>query len=102
MESKTMLFAFVCKDKPGHLNVRMDTRPAHVEHLNKLNAEGTLKMAGPFLDADGKPNGSLVIVNADTIEAAKAIADSDPYAKAGLFESVEVKPFNWVFNNPEA
>ncbi|MEZ2223013.1 YciI-like protein [Rhizobium sp. RCC_161_2] len=97
-----MLFAFVCKDKPGHLNVRMDTRPAHVEHLNKLNAEGTLKMAGPFLDADGKPNGSLVIVNADTIEAAKAIADSDPYTKAGLFESVEVKPFNWVFNNPEA
>ena len=97
-----MLFAFVCKDKPGHLNVRMDTRPAHVEHLNKLNAEGTLKMAGPFLDADGKPNGSLVIVNADTIEAAQAIADSDPYAKAGLFESVEVKPFNWVFNNPEA
>ncbi|ACM28077.1 YciI-like protein [Agrobacterium sp. SHOUNA12C] len=97
-----MLFAFVCKDKPGHLNVRMDTRPAHVEHLNKLNAEGTLKIAGPFLDADGKPNGSLVIVNADTIEAAKAIADSDPYAKAGLFESVEVKPFNWVFNNPEA
>jgi uncharacterized protein YciI len=97
-----MLFAFVCKDKPGHLNVRMDTRPAHVEHLNKLNAEGTLKMAGPFLDAEGKPNGSLVIVSAETIEAAKAIADSDPYTKAGLFESVEVKPFNWVFNNPEA
>ena len=97
-----MLFAFVCKDKPGHLNVRMDTRPVHVEHLNRLNAEGTLKMAGPFLDAEGKPNGSLVIVSAETIEAAKAIADSDPYTKAGLFESVEVKPFNWVFNNPEA
>lgn len=97
-----MLFAFVCKDKPGHLNVRIETRPAHVEYLNKLNAEGTLKMAGPFLDADGKANGSLVIVSAETIEAAKAIADADPYAKAGLFESVEVKPFNWVFNNPEA
>lgn len=97
-----MLFAFVCKDKPGHLNVRMEARPAHVEHLNKLNAEGTLKMAGPFLDADGKPNGSLVVVSAETIEAAKAIADADPYTKAGLFESVEIKPFNWVFNNPEA
>ncbi|MDK4739726.1 YciI-like protein [Rhizobium sp. CB3171] len=97
-----MLFAFVCKDKPGHLNVRMDTRPAHLEHLNKLNAEGTLKMAGPFLDAEGKPNGSLVVVSAETIEAAKAIADADPYTKAGLFESVEIKPFNWVFNNPEA
>ena len=75
---------------------------SHLEHLNRLNAEGTLKMAGPFLDAEGKPNGSLVIVSAETIEAAKAIADSDPYTKAGLFESVEVKPFNWVFNNPEA
>ncbi|MBB3385866.1 MULTISPECIES: YciI-like protein [unclassified Rhizobium] len=97
-----MLFAFVCKDKPGHLNVRMETRPAHLEHLNKLNAEGTLKMAGPFLDADGKPNGSLVVVKAENAEAAKAIADADPYTKAGLFESVEIKPFNWVFNNPEA
>jgi uncharacterized protein YciI len=97
-----MLFAFVCKDKPGHLNVRMETRPEHVAHLTKLNAEGTLKMAGPFLDADGKPCGSLVIVNAESIDVAKALADSDPYAKAGLFESVEVKAFNWVFNNPEA
>lgn len=97
-----MLFAFVCTDKPDHLHVRMETRPVHIEHLNKLNAEGTLKMAGPFLDADGKPCGSLVVVSADTIEAARAIADADPYAKAGLFQSVEVKPFNWVFNNPEA
>ncbi len=97
-----MLFAFVCKDKPGYLNVRMETRPAHVEHLNKLNAEGTLKMAGPFLDSEGKPNGSLVIVDAESVEAAVAIADADPYTKAGLFESVEIKPFNWVFNNPEA
>ncbi|KAA1179384.1 YciI family protein [Rhizobium tropici] len=97
-----MLFAFVCKDKPGHLNVRMETRPAHLEHLNKLNVEGTLKMAGPFMDAEGKPNGSLVVVDAENIEVAKTIADADPYTKAGLFESVEIKPFNWVFNNPEA
>lgn len=96
-----MLFAFLCTDKPGHLNVRMDTRPVHIEFLNKLNTEGTLKMAGPFLDAEGKPCGSLVVVKAESIEAARAIADADPYAKAGLFEKVEVKPFNWVFNSPE-
>ena len=35
-------------------------------------------------------------------EAAKALAAQDPYAKAGLFETVEIKPYNWVFNNPEA
>jgi uncharacterized protein YciI len=97
-----MLFAFVYKDKPGHLNVRMEARPAHLEHLTKLNEQGTLKMAGPFLDGDGKSCGTLVIVSAETIDLAKALADSDPYVKAGLFESVEVQAFNWTFNNPEA
>ncbi|MDV4181421.1 YciI-like protein [Rhizobium brockwellii] len=97
-----MLFALLCKDKPGHLNVRMDTRPTHIEHLNKLNAEGTLKIAGPFLDDEGKPCGSLIIVEAESKEAARALADADPYAKAGLFESVDVKAYNWVFNKPEA
>lgn len=96
------LFAFLCTDKPGHLQVRMDTRPAHVEHLNALNEKGILKMAGPFLDGEGKPNGSLVIVETDTIEEARALADADPYTKAGLFQSVEVKAYNWVFNKPGA
>lgn len=95
-----MLFAFLCTDKSGHLQVRIDTRPAHVEHLNKLNAEGTLKFAGPFLDDDGKPNGSLVVVEAADIAAARTIAEADPYYLAGLFEKVDVKPWNWVFNNP--
>ena len=96
------IFAFVCADKPDHLHVRMETRPAHLDHLNALNDKGILKMAGPFLDGEGKPNGSLVIVETDTIEEARALAEADPYAKAGLFASVEVKPFNWVFNKPGA
>ncbi len=97
-----MLFAFLCTDKPGHLPVRMETRPAHVEWLNGLNAAGTLKMAGPFLDPEGKPCGSLVVIKAESQAEAEALAAADPYAKAGLFEKVEIKPFNWVFNNPEA
>ena len=97
-----MHFAFVCQDKPGALQVRLDTRPEHVAYLNTLNVEGTLAFAGPFLGDDGKPTGSLVVVKAETIEAAREIAANDPYAKAGLFASVEVKAWNWVFNNPEA
>ena len=95
-----MLFAFMCKDKPGHLQVRMDTRPDHVAYLDDLNAKGALKFAGPFLGEDGKPIGSLVVIEAADAAAARAIADADPYAKAGLFQSVEVLPWNWVFNNP--
>lgn len=97
-----MLFALICKDKPGHLQVRLDTRPEHVAFLNELNAKGTLKFAGPFLDADGKPDGSLVVIEAADAAAAKTLADADPYARAGLFESVEIRPWNWVFNNPAA
>ena len=97
-----MLFAFICKDKPGKLQVRMDTRPAHVAHLEALNADRKLAFAGPFLDAEGKPNGSLVVVEAPDVATAEAIAAADPYAKAGLFESVEVRPWNWVFNKPAA
>ncbi|WP_331372484.1 YciI-like protein [Sinorhizobium chiapasense] len=97
-----MLFALLCTDKPGGLQLRLDTRPDHLAYLNELNAKGVLKIAGPFLGGDGKPTGSLVIVRAETLEEAKAIAEADPYAKAGLFSNVEIKAYNWVFNNPEA
>ena len=95
-----MLFAFVCKDKPGSLQVRLDARPDHVAFLNSLNEAGTLKFAGPFLDEDGKPNGSLVVIEAADAAAASVVAAADPYATAGLFESVSVQAWNWVFNNP--
>lgn len=95
-----MLFAMICTDKPGHLQVRLDTRPDHVAYLDGLNAKGALAFAGPFLGDDGKPNGSLVVVVAADRAAAQAIADADPYAKAGLFASVDLRPWNWVFNKP--
>jgi uncharacterized protein len=97
-----MIFVFTCEDKPGHLEVRMDNRPAHVAFLEQLNAAGTLRFAGPFLDDDGKPCGSMIAVEAADQPSAKAIADSDPYAKAGLFEQVTIQPWNWVFNKPAA
>jgi uncharacterized protein YciI len=97
-----MFFAFVCQDKPGALQLRMDTRPAHIAFLDGLNAEGKLVFAGPFLDADGKPNGSLVVVKTETIEEARALSAADPYAKAGLFANVDIRAWNWTYNKPEA
>lgn len=95
-----MLFAFIGKDKPGVLQTRIDTRPAHVAFLEKLNAEGTLKVAGPFLDDEGKPFGSLVVIEAADKAAAAKILAEDPYAKAGLFASTEIIAWNWTFNKP--
>jgi len=73
-----MLFALTCRDKPDHLQVRLDNRPAHVAFLTKLNAEGTLKIAGPFLDDDGKPCGSLVVIEAKDRNEAARIGSEDP------------------------
>ena len=95
-----MRFVVICKDKPGHLQLRIDTRPAHVAHLETLNASGVLGLAGPFLDADGKPNGSMGVVEADDLDAARALLAGDPYAKAGLFASFDVRPWNWTVNKP--
>lgn len=95
-----MLFAMICADKPGHLQVRMDTRPDHLAYLRRLNDEGTLKFAGPLLGENGKPTGSLVVIEATDVNHAAEIGAADPYARAGLFETVTIKAWNWVFNNP--
>jgi uncharacterized protein len=94
-----MLYALLCQDKAGHVQLRLDTRPEHLAYLDGLGDR--LKLAGPFLGADGKPNGSLVIIEADDLAEAKSVAAADPYAKAGLFESVVVRPWVWAVKNPE-
>ncbi|WP_421693634.1 YciI-like protein [Aestuariivirga sp.] len=95
-----MLFALICTDKPNSVDLRMSVRPDHVKYLESLGAG--LKAAGPFTTDDGSPTGSLVIIEAETRAAAQAIAADDPYAKAGLFASVEIKAWKWSLKNPEA
>jgi uncharacterized protein len=94
-----MLFALICTDKPGHLQARLDNRPAHLAWLESLGAD--TKAAGPFLGADGKPSGTLAIISAENAEEARLVAAKDPYAIAGLFASVDIRPWNWVIKNPE-
>ncbi|AOZ68065.1 hypothetical protein LPB142_00995 [Rhodobacter xanthinilyticus] len=87
-----MLFAIICRDKAGALQTRLDTR---ADHLAYIEATGVVKMAGPFLE-EGQMCGSLVIVETEDLAAAQAWAAADPYAKAGLFESVSVTEWKKV------
>ncbi|MDV7144163.1 YciI family protein [Tropicimonas sp. TH_r6] len=88
-----MLVALIAKDKHGALQIRKDNRPAHVEHLK---SNEIVRQAGPLLDADGEMCGSLVIFEVEDVAQVEAWAAIDPYAKAGLFESVEIIPWNRV------
>ncbi len=94
-----MLYALICTDKPKSVDLRMSVRPDHLAFLQSLGDR--LKASGPFLDENGQPNGSLVVIEADSKSEAEAIAADDPYAKAGLFKSVEIRAWNWILKNPE-
>jgi len=56
----------------------------HLRHQIRLEKDGIMFGAGPLTAEDGKRVGGLIVIRADSFAAARAIADSDPYHKAGL------------------
>lgn len=90
-----MNFVLYCVDKADHGHVRAENRPAHLDYLNS-NLD-RIVMAGPMTSDDGATVlGSVIIIDAADRAAAEAFASGDPYAKAGLFETVTVKAFKQV------
>lgn len=83
------LFCVLATDKPGSLALRLSTRPRHLAYVEAIGER--LKLAGPFVNAEGEMTGSMLLFEAADLDAAKAFAAADPYAEAGLFASVEVK-----------
>ena len=90
-----MLFVVVAIDKPNSLSLRMATREAHFQYAR---ATGAVRLGGPFLDAKGDMAGSLIIIEAADLDAAKTWSANDPYVKAGLFERSEIRPWKATFN----
>ena len=87
-----MKFAFYCLDKPGQTALRAENRAAHLEHARRVNDR--ILCGGPLLCPEGKEMiGSLLVVDFDNLEEARAWAAQDPYARAGLFESVRIMPW---------
>ncbi len=87
-----MLIALIARDKAGALQTRLDNRTAHLAYIEET---GVVAQAGPLLDGDAMI-GSLVILNVEDLAAAQAWAKNDPYALAGLFDSVELIPWKKV------
>jgi uncharacterized protein YciI len=93
-----MLFAIIAEDKPDGVAHRMAVRPTHLKHLETI--ADRVVLAGPFLDAQGKPCGSLLVIEAADQAEAEAIAARDPYVTEGVFESYQLRPWSWAINNP--
>jgi uncharacterized protein YciI len=97
-----MWYSIVSQDVENSLEKRLAARPAHLERLQALKAEGRLLIAGPNPAIDSENpgtagfTGSLVIAEFDSLVLAQTWADADPYVNAGVYQHVVVKPFKKV------
>ena len=87
-----MLFALIARDKPGHLETRKATRDAHLAYID---VTGVVQMAGPLIE-NGQMCGSLIVLETGSLDATQDWAKGDPYAKAGLFDSVSITEWKKV------
>lgn len=100
-----MLYAIIAEDIAGSLEKRLAARPAHLQRLETLQAEGRLLIAGPHPAIDSPDpgsngfTGSLIVAEFASLEDALAWAEADPYRAAGVYARVTVKPFKKVFPN---
>ncbi len=97
-----MYYAIIATDCENSLEKRKGARPAHIARLEQLKEAGRLLVAGPFPAIDSNDpgpagfTGSLVIAEFESLEAAQAWADADPYLEAGVYTEVLVKPYKPV------
>ena len=97
-----MLYMIHGEDRAGSLEQRLAVRPAHLERLQALLAAGRLVLAGPCPAIDSPDpgpagfSGSLIVAEFDSLSAAQAWADADPYVAAGVYAKVNVRPFKKV------
>ncbi|WOE74662.1 YciI family protein [Alterisphingorhabdus coralli] len=69
-----------------------EERDAHRAYLKQKSAQ--LLAAGPTFDTDSeKPEGSIMLFEAEDWEAAKAFVEDDPFFKAGMRS--DIKLFAW-------
>ncbi|MEM7442891.1 MAG: YciI family protein [Pseudomonadota bacterium] len=86
-----MAFIITCTDKPNSRDLRAATRPDHLAYASEFIDK--ILVAGPTLDDEGQPNGSVLIMKFDDRAEAEAFCAGDPYAKAGLFASTTIMPW---------
>lgn len=98
-----MLYAIITEDVPQSLEIRLKARPAHLQRLEALKAEGRLILAGPHPAIDSPDpgsagfSGSLIVAEFSSLEEASEWAKNDPYHQAGVYAQITVKPFKKIF-----
>jgi hypothetical protein len=93
-----MFFILSGRDHRNGLEHRLAVRERHRAYYRTLGDD--LILAGPYLDANGDPIGSMIVMRRDSQAAAEAFAAADPFVTEGVFESVRVSRWDWFINRP--
>lgn len=80
-------------DKPNRGTARLTARDAHRARLREHDHPVRVRIGGPLLDSDG-------VVEAESMDLVRRFVDQDPYARADVYASVAIHPFNWGLGNP--
>lgn len=94
-----MLFIVSGHDHADGLEHRLEVRPRHRAHYEALGPD--LILSGPYLDAQGDPIGSMIIIRRDSQAAAEAYAAADPFVTERVFASLSVSRWDWFMNRPD-
>ncbi|MEQ8320800.1 MAG: YciI family protein [Rhodospirillales bacterium] len=89
------LFCLHCLDRQdGGAALRAKTRPSHLEWA--IGLKDQVRMAGALLAEDGETMiGSVFLIEADSLPAAKALSAQDPYTQAGVFGEIRINEARW-------
>ena len=82
----------------GNAGARDALRTDHVAYRKGLGS--AMALAGPLLDEDDRPTGSVVIVEAADLNAAQGVAGADPYVAGGVLELVSVRRYRIAAMKP--
>ena len=91
-----MLFALVALDRPNSVERRMAIRPEHLKHLDALGDK--LILAGPFLNEKEEGVGSIVVIEAASLDEAHEMFNRDPFVRENLFDQISIKPWRLGIN----
>ena len=75
------------------LDRRMAVRPAHLDYVRQLKADGQFLLGGALLDPDGRMIGSMLMLDLETDEQLTDYLNNDPYIVEGIWDKIDVKPF---------
>lgn len=96
------VYVWIGRDGDQTAALRQEKRPDHLANLQSLSDAGRIRYAGPLKTAEGKPCGSVIVFDADSLEEATSTANGDPYSTSGVFATVEVFESLQVFPSDDA